>query len=85
MEIKAGTLKTAQNFIPIKVHRLEDIDKDTLNLINLKELESLLKKGAETILFLVKEGYDIDIDLTAIFEAGPADALQISALDLEMQ
>jgi hypothetical protein len=34
----------------------------------------------------VKEGYDIDIDdLTASFEAGPADALQVSALDLEMQ
>jgi hypothetical protein len=24
-------------------------------------------------------------NLTAIFEAGPADALQVSALDLEMQ
>jgi hypothetical protein len=45
----------------------------------LKELESLLKKDAEIILFFTKEGYDIDIDdLNAILDAGPANISQVS-------
>jgi hypothetical protein len=74
IEAKAG--KIAQNFIAIEVQGCEDVDKDALNLIDFKELESLLKKGAETMLFCGKEWHEID-DLNAVSEAGPADALQV--------
>jgi hypothetical protein len=84
VEIKADTLKITQNFVPTEIQGFEDVDKDALNLIDLKELESLLKKGAETMLFFAKEGHEID-DLNAVSEAGPVDALQVSAQDPEMQ
>jgi hypothetical protein len=71
METKAGTLKIAQNFVPSEIQELDDVDKDEFNLIDTKELESYLKKGAEIMLFFAKEGHEID-DLNAISEAGPA-------------
>src|ERR1700734_2311691 len=88
VETKAGTLKIARDFIPTTIQELDEIEKEELNLIDLKDLDSYLKKSRETMLFFAKEGLDLenfdDVNAIAVAEAN-VDLNAVVVKDPELQ